>query len=84
MSQMKEFTAHSEVQGVLSGLRAPLEPDLILTLGRLLCRLNTKSGEKEEAEAETRRGHVSEHEKMVAHGDKGRMGTIWTWARLRL
>lgn len=57
-----------EVQGVLAGLRAPLELDLILILGRLLCRLNTKSREKEEAEAETRRGHVSEHEKMVAHG----------------
>lgn len=42
-----------EVQGVLTGLRAPLEPDLILILGRLLCRLNAESREKEEAEAET-------------------------------
>lgn len=46
--------------------------------------LNTKSREKEETEAETRRGRVSEHEKMVARGGNRRMGTIWTWARLRL
>lgn len=46
--------------------------------------LNTKSREKEETEAETRRGRVSEHEKTVACGGNRRMGTIWTWARLRL
>lgn len=84
MSQMKEFRAHSEVQGVLAGLRAPLEPGLILILGRLLWPEYKEQREKEKTEAETRRDHVSEHEKMVARGGNRRMGTIWTWARLRL